>query len=195
MYYYVLYRACEADEALYTAFNLQSLFDVRDRILNTSEIFDDLQQQVNDTISSFNYTSDSFLDNSTQTALSDFTSASVDSINITEFRETLSGDTLGFNLTETITTLMQLRDAFNAAGETDLVTLTDSIIFDLESIRDTQLGAIEGNVELLERQVDQLSTHIDTVVIQTKTIVADIGGLVVNLTGDDFRGRIANVSD
>jgi prominin 1 len=158
-------RACEADEALYTAFNLQSLFDVRDRILNTSEIFDDLQQQVNDTISSFNYTSDSFLDNSTQTALSDFTSASVDSINITEFRETLSGDTLGFNLTETITTLMQLRDAFNAAGETDLVTLTDSIIFDLESIRDTQLGAIEGNVELLERQVDQLSTHIDTVVV------------------------------
>jgi hypothetical protein len=129
------------------------------------QIFDDLQQQVNDTISSFNYTSDSFLDNSTQTALSDFTSASVDSINITEFRETLSGDTLGFNLTETITTLMQLREAFNAAGEAGLVTLTDSIIFDLESIRDTQLGAIEGNVELLERQVDQLSTHIDTVVV------------------------------
>ena len=30
--------------------------------------------------------------------------------------------------------------------------------------------------------------------IQTNTIVADIDGLVVNLTGDDFRGRIENVS-
>ena len=87
------------------------------------------------------------------------------SLSVSEFRETLSGDTLGFNLTETITTLMQLREAFNAAGEAGLVTLTDSIISDLESIRDTQLGAIEGNVELLERQVDQLSTHIDTVVV------------------------------
>ena len=111
---YVLYRACEANEALYTAFNLQSLFDVRDRILNTSEvslplsvaalktslcvcvcvcglqIFDDLQQQIDDTINSFNYTSDSFLDNATQTALNDFTSASVDSINITGNRMLLT---------------------------------------------------------------------------------------------------------
>jgi hypothetical protein len=168
-------RACEANEALYTAFNLQSLFDVRDRILNTSEIFDDLQQQIDDTINSFNYTSDSFLDNATQTALNDFTSASVDSINITAFRETLSTDTLGFNLTETIATLMQLRDTFDAAGAATLVTQTDGIISDLVTIRDTQLGAIEGNVELLEQQVDQLSTHIDTVVVSSVTV----GGLVV----------------
>ena len=31
-------RACEADEALYTAFNLSVLFDVRTEILNTSEV-------------------------------------------------------------------------------------------------------------------------------------------------------------
>ena len=36
--YSILNRACEADEALYTAFNLSSLFNVRDSILNTSEV-------------------------------------------------------------------------------------------------------------------------------------------------------------
>ena len=30
--------------------------------------------------------------------------------------------------------------------------------------------------------------------IETNTIVADIDGVVANLTGDDFRGRIADVS-
>ena len=54
------------------------------------QIFDDLQQQIDDTINSFNYTSDSFLDNATQTALNDFTSASVDSINITGNRMLLT---------------------------------------------------------------------------------------------------------
>ena len=38
---------------------------------------------MNDTIDSFNYTSDSFLDAETRSALNDFTAASVDSINIT----------------------------------------------------------------------------------------------------------------
>ena len=38
---------------------------------------------MNETIDSFNYTSDSFLDNSTRSALNDFTASNVDSINIT----------------------------------------------------------------------------------------------------------------
>ena len=97
------------------------------------------------------------------------------SLSVSAFRETLSTDTLGFNLTETIATLMQLRDTFDAAGAATLVTQTDGIISDLVTIRDTQLGAIEGNVELLEQQVDQLSTHIDTVVVSSVTV----GGLVV----------------
>ena len=47
------------------------------------QIFDDLEQQVTDTIDSFDYTSDSFLDNETRSALNNFTSADVGSINIT----------------------------------------------------------------------------------------------------------------
>ena len=47
------------------------------------QIFDELEEQVDDTIDSFNYTSDSFLDNSTRSALNDFSDSSVDSINIT----------------------------------------------------------------------------------------------------------------
>ena len=102
-----LYRSCEDDRALYSAFNLSRLFDVRMEIVNTSQVqcgnltssssifspliisglllqvFDELEQEVNETINSFNYTSDSFLDNDTRNALNNFTSANVDAINIT----------------------------------------------------------------------------------------------------------------
>ena len=62
---------------------------------------------------------------------------------------------------------MQLQGIFTSAGETDLADDTETIINDLVNIRDVQLGAIESNVDLLEEQVDQLSTHIDTVVVST----------------------------
>ena len=47
------------------------------------QIFGELEEQVDDTIDSFNYTSDSFLDNSTRSALNDFADSGVNSINIT----------------------------------------------------------------------------------------------------------------
>lgn len=47
------------------------------------QTFGELEQELNDTIDSFNYTSDSFLDNSTRSALNGFSDASVEDINIT----------------------------------------------------------------------------------------------------------------
>ena len=86
---------------------------------------------------------------------------------ILAFRETLSGDALGFDLDDTITTLETLRGQFNTAGQTDLETQTNNIIMQLEDIRDNQLPAIDSSAERLEGQVNQLSDHIDTVVVST----------------------------
>ena len=47
------------------------------------QTFGDLEQEVNQTIDSFNYTSDSFLDANTRGALNNFTDASVENINTT----------------------------------------------------------------------------------------------------------------
>ena len=73
------------------------------------QIFAELEQELDDTIDSFNYTSDSFLDDDARSALNDFTSAGVDAINITVFNETLSASILAFNLTETINSLQSLQ--------------------------------------------------------------------------------------
>jgi hypothetical protein len=158
-------RSCENNEALYTAFNLSSLFDVRMEVLNTTETFSELEQQLNDTIDSFDYTSDSFLDNSTRSALNDFTAASVESINITAFTDTLANDVLSFNLTVIIDTLRNLNNTFTSASQPGLASATDNIVVQLEDIEGNQLPAIEMNVDLLERQVAQLSTHINGVVV------------------------------
>lgn len=48
-----------------------------------SQTFGEIEQELNETINSFNYTSDSFLDNQTRSALNDFTDAGVEAINIT----------------------------------------------------------------------------------------------------------------
>jgi prominin 1 len=187
-------RSCENNEALYTAFNLSSLFDVRMEVLNTTETFSELEQQLNDTIDSFDYTSDSFLDNSTRSALNDFTAASVESINITAFTDTLANDVLSFNLTVIIDTLRNLNNTFTSASQPGLASATDNIVVQLEDIEGNQLPAIEMNVDLLERQVAQLSTHINGVVSDTNAVVDDIDGLVMNLTGAEFRERIRSIA-
>lgn len=57
-----------------------------------------------------------------------------------------------------------------AAGETGLVADTNNIISQLMAINNT-LPSIEMNVDLLSSQVNELSTHIDTVVVSTITTV------------------------
>lgn len=186
-------RGCERNEALYTAFNLSRLFDVRMEILNTTETFGEIEQELNETINSFNYTSDSFLDNQTRSALNDFTDAGVEAINITAFTVQLQSDLLSFDLDEAVSSLEALIDPLTAAGETGLVADTNNIISQLMAINNT-LPSIEMNVDLLSSQVNELSTHIDTVVVNTSTVVEEIDGLVVNLTGPLFRDRIRNIA-
>ena len=48
-----------------------------------SQTFGEIEQELNEAIDSFNYTSDSFLDNRTRSALNNFTDAGVEAINIT----------------------------------------------------------------------------------------------------------------
>jgi prominin 1 len=182
-------RACEADDALYTAFNLSRRFDVRSEVLNTTGVFDELAQQLDDTVDSFDYSTDSFLDDETRAALNDFTSASVDTINITAFRDTLSASILAFDLNATITSLEQVRDMFGT-----LATETQDIIDKLENIRDVLIPAIETNVATLEMQVDQLSSHIDNVVVQTNVVVKSIDSLVLYLTGGELGQNISGIA-
>lgn len=101
---------------------------------------------------------------------------------ILAFRETLSGDALGFDLVATITTLETLRDQFNTPTPTTLGTQTNDIIVQLEDIRDNQLPAIDSSAERLEGQVNQLSDHIDTVVVSP---VEDLVSILMITTYDN----------
>lgn len=47
------------------------------------QVFDELRLQLNETIDSFDYETDSFLDNETREALTNFSDSRVDAINIT----------------------------------------------------------------------------------------------------------------
>ena len=101
---------------------------------------------------------------------------------ILAFRETLSGDALGFDLDATIATLETLRDQFNSPTPTALGTQTNDIIVKLVGIRDNQLPAIDSSAERLEGQVNQLSDHIDTVVVST---VEDLVSILMITTYDN----------
>ena len=90
------------------------------------------------------------------------------------FTETLANDVLSFNLPETISTLQQISIAFMTAGETDLATDTDSIITQLQDVQNNQIPAINMSVQLLESQVNDLSTHIDTVVVSPLCFICTI---------------------
>ena len=47
------------------------------------QVFDELRLQLNETIDSFDYETDSFLDNETREALTNFSDSRVEAINIT----------------------------------------------------------------------------------------------------------------
>ena len=81
------------------------------------------------------------------------------------FREQLQADILAFNLTDSISSLEQVRDALATASQAALVTSANAIITQLEDIRDNQLHSVKMNAKLLETQVDELSDHIDGVVV------------------------------
>ena len=89
----------------------------------------------------------------------------------TAFTDTLANDVLAFNLNATIAILQNLSATFASIGTSqgDILAMnTNNIISQLEDIRDGQLPNIEDSVDLLEDQVDELSGHIDNVVVSVR---------------------------
>lgn len=83
----------------------------------------------------------------------------------------LESDLLSFDLDSSVSTLQNLNETFTSAGQSELAAKTDDIIAQLLAIN-SSLPSIEMNVGLLTSQVEELSNHIDNVVVSPCMTVA-----------------------
>ncbi|XP_041476837.1 prominin-1-like isoform X2 [Lytechinus variegatus] len=154
--------ACEQNEAVYTAFLLENLFNVTQ--------FTDISSQIPDVDDQFSnitgdFSSVQILTSDTKDTLIDFRDSPADTIDWTIFTNELDtsllydGDGNNDTLVELINALGIDADAASGSDKTDLNAIKD----DLQTLQDEIVDVLLNDAVLIAREIDSLTAYTDDI--------------------------------
>jgi hypothetical protein len=182
-----LLRNCENDYALYKAMNLSFLFDIRNDIINFTEVTESLAGEILAAAGSVQLSSDNFFSSDALRGLTDL-SRHFSSLNIQSLEEDLSSSrpAVGFNAGEVVGSLSVYRDSTGNATTRDQV---DQLISEIQAV-----STLAGEIDNLTATLLQDAMALNAAVTTTAALVEQATAIIAYISGDGLALVLNNTS-